>query len=162
MGQSTQHHRFRFASAIVLVSVRGAAAPRTGAGEVHCQCFACVSQCAVAQISCRLAGASCWISRRLRLGLALAMHCSCGARLLQPPASLLHNAAFWKVPSSRSAKASLCAQHRFAPVQVSKIGVMQSGLRWKRSPRSRRSPVAYAPYAPPTARPGGYGNRGIS
>ena len=33
----------------------------------------------------RLAGASCWISLRLRLGLALAMHCSCGARLLQPP-----------------------------------------------------------------------------
>ena len=70
MGQSTQHHRFRFASAVVSVSVRGAAAPRTGAGELHRQCFASVGQCAVAQIWPRLACASCWISRRLRLGLA--------------------------------------------------------------------------------------------
>ena len=70
MGQSTQHHRFRFASAVVSVSARGAAAPRTGAGELHRQCFASVGQCAGAQIWPRLAGASCWISRRLRLGLA--------------------------------------------------------------------------------------------
>ena len=69
MGQSTQHHRFRFASAVVSVSARGAAAPRTGAGELHRQCFASVGQCAGAQIWPRLAGASCWISRRLRLGL---------------------------------------------------------------------------------------------
>ena len=69
MGQSTQHHRFRFASAVVSVSVRGAAAPRTGAGELHRQCFASVGQCAVAQIWPRLACASCWISHRLRLGL---------------------------------------------------------------------------------------------
>ena len=69
MGQSTQHHRFRFASAVVSVSARGAAAPRTGAGEVHRQCFANVGQCAVAQIWPRLACASCWISHRLRLGL---------------------------------------------------------------------------------------------
>ena len=51
------------------VSARGAAAPRTGAGEVHRQCFASVGQCAVAQIWPRLACASCWISHRLRLGL---------------------------------------------------------------------------------------------
>lgn len=70
MGQSTQHNRFRFACAVVSVSVRGAGAPRTGAGEVHRQCFASVGQCAGAQIWPRLAGASCWISRRLRLGLA--------------------------------------------------------------------------------------------
>ncbi len=70
MGQSTQHHRFRFACAVVSVSARGAAAPRTGAGEVHRQCFASVGQCAGAQIWPRLACASCWISRRLRLGLA--------------------------------------------------------------------------------------------
>ena len=69
MGQTTQHHRFRFASAGVSVSARGAAAPRTDAGELHRQCFASVGQCAVAQIWPRLAGASCWISRRLRLGL---------------------------------------------------------------------------------------------
>jgi hypothetical protein len=30
---------------------------------------------------------------------------------------------------------------------------MQSGLRWGRSPSRRRSPVACAPYAPPSARP---------
>lgn len=70
MGQSTQHHRFRFASAVVSVSAHGAAAPRTGAGELHRQCFASVGQCAGAQIWPRLAGASCWISRRLRLGRA--------------------------------------------------------------------------------------------
>ena len=70
MGQSTQHHRFRFASAVVSVSVRGAAAPRTGAGKVHHQCFAGVGQCAGAQIWPRLACASCWISLRLRRGLA--------------------------------------------------------------------------------------------
>ena len=51
------------------VSARGAAAPRTGAREVHRQCFASVGQCAGAQIWPRLACASCWISRRLRLGL---------------------------------------------------------------------------------------------
>lgn len=45
MSQSTQHHRFRFASAVVSVSARGAAAPRTGAGELHRQCFASVGQC---------------------------------------------------------------------------------------------------------------------
>ena len=54
---------------VVSVSARGAAAPRTGAREVHRQCFASVGQCAVAQIWCRLACASCWISHRLRLGL---------------------------------------------------------------------------------------------
>ena len=51
-------------------SARGAAAPRTGAGQLHRQCFASVGQCAVAQSWPRLACASCWISRRLRLGLA--------------------------------------------------------------------------------------------
>jgi hypothetical protein len=83
VGQSTQHHRFRFASAVVSVSARGAAAPRTGAGELHRQCFAKVGQYAVAQIWCRLAGASCWISRRLRLGLAPGMRGSCGTRPLR-------------------------------------------------------------------------------
>ena len=68
--QAAQHHRFRFACAVVPVSVRGAGAPRTGAEELHRQCFASVGQCAGAQIWPRLAYASCWISRRLRLGLA--------------------------------------------------------------------------------------------
>lgn len=40
---------------------------------------------------------------------------SCGTRPLQPPASLLHNAALPSVPASRCAKASLGAGHRFAP-----------------------------------------------
>lgn len=81
---------------------------------------------------------------------------SCGAPLLRPPASLLHNAAFWKVLASRSAKAPLCVAHRFAPSRVSKTGVMQSGLRWSRSHSRRRFPVASAPYAPPAVRPCGY------
>ena len=66
----TQHHRFRFACAVVSVSARGAAAPRTDARELHRQCFASIGQCAGAQIWTRLACASCWISLRLRLGLA--------------------------------------------------------------------------------------------
>lgn len=41
---------FVLPSAVVSVSARGAAAPRTGAGELHRQCFAIVGQCAVAQI----------------------------------------------------------------------------------------------------------------
>ena len=94
VGQSTQHHRFRFACAVVPPSARGAAAPRTGAWELHRQCLASVGQCAGAQIWTRLAGASCWKSRRLRLGLAPGMRGSCGTRPLRPPASLLHKAAF--------------------------------------------------------------------
>ena len=80
---------------------------------------------------------------------------SCGARPLRPPASLLHNAAFWKVLASRSAKAPLGVAHRFAPLRVSKTGVMQSGLRWSRSHCRRRFPVVGTPYAPPPARPCG-------
>ncbi len=72
---------------------------------------------------------------------------------LRPPASLLHKAAFWKVLASRCAKAPLGVAHRFAPWRVSKIGLMQSGLRWCRRVSRRRSPVAGAPYAPPTGRP---------
>ncbi|MCW2313615.1 hypothetical protein M2244_003368 [Rhodoferax antarcticus] len=79
----------------------------------------------------------------------------CSVRPLRPPASLLHNAAFCKVQGSRSAKAPLGAPYRFAPFRVCKTGVMQSGLRWRRSPSRRRFPVAGAPYAPPSARPCG-------
>lgn len=52
-----------------MVSAHGSASPCAGAGEVHCQCFAGVDQCAVAQRWCRLAYASFWISRCLRPGL---------------------------------------------------------------------------------------------
>ena len=53
-----------------------------------------------------------------------------GAALpLRPHAALLHKAAFWKVAGSRCAKAALGASHRCAPSRVSKIGLMQSGLR---------------------------------
>ena len=155
MGQSTQHHRFRFASAVVSVSARGASAPRTGAGEVHRQCFASVGQCAGAQIWPRLACASCWISHRLRLGLAPGMRGSCGARPLRPPASLLHNAALPSVPASCCAKAPLGAGHRFAPYRVKATGVMQSRLRWSRSHSRRRFPVVGTPYATPSVRPCG-------
>ena len=65
----------------------------------------------------------------------------------------LHKAAFWKVLASRCAKAPLGVAHRFAPSRVSKIGLMQSGLRWGWSHSRRRFPVVGTPYAPPTARP---------
>lgn len=80
---------------------------------------------------------------------------SCGTRPLRPPASLLHNAPLPSVPASRCAKAPLGAGHRFAPCWVKATGVMQSGLRWSRSHSRRRFPVAFAPYAPPPARPCG-------
>ena len=79
----------------------------------------------------------------------------CSVRPVRPPASLLHNAAFCKVQGSRCAKAPLGAPHRFAPIQVYKTGVMQSGLRWSRSHSRQRFPVPGAPYAPPSARPCG-------
>ena len=126
-----------------------------GRPQVQTKCFASVGQCAGAQIWSRLACASCWISRRLRLGLAPGMRGSCGARPLRPPASLLHNAALPSVPASRCAKAPLGAGHRFAPCRVKATGVMQSGLRWSRSHSRRRSPVVGTPYAPPSARPCG-------
>ena len=63
-------------------------------------------------------------------------------RTLRPHASLLHKAAFQKVRGSRCAEAPLGAPHRCAPSRVSKTGLMQSGLRWRRSHSRRRSPVA--------------------
>jgi hypothetical protein len=83
------------------------------------------------------------------------VRCSCGARPLRPPASLLHNAALPSVPASRCAKAPLGAGHRSAPCRVKATGVMQSGLRWSRSHSRRRFPVVGTPYAPPSARPCG-------
>ena len=87
--------------------------------------------------------------------LSLGMRGSCGTRPLRPPASLLNNAALPSVPASRCAKAPLGAGHRFAPCRVKATGVMQSGLRWRRSHSRRRSPVVGTPYAQPSARPCG-------
>jgi hypothetical protein len=79
----------------------------------------------------------------------------CSVRPLRPPASLLHNAALPSVSASRCAKAPLGAGHRLRALRVKATGVMQSGLRWSRSHSRRRSPFAFAPYAPPSARPCG-------
>ena len=79
----------------------------------------------------------------------------CSVRPLRPPASLLHNAALPSVPASRCAKAPLGAGHRLRALRVKATGVMQSGLRWRRSHSRRRFPVAGAPYTPPSARPCG-------
>ena len=57
----------------------------------------------------------------------------------------LHNAAFWKVQGSHSAKASLGALHRCAPSRVSKTGVMQNCLRWS-GRQSSALPGRFAPY----------------
>ena len=56
---------------------------------------------------------------------------------------------FCEVAASRCAKAPLGVAHRFAPSRVYKTGITLSGLRWVRSHSRRRSPVAFAPYAPP-------------
>ena len=150
MGQSTQHHRFRFACAVVSVSVRGAAAPRTGARELHRQCFARVGQCAGAQIWPRLAGASCWISHRLRLGLEPGMRGSCGVRPLRQSYITPHCPQC--PPVSR--KLLLCPAPLRA-LRVKATGFMQNCLRWGRSHSRRRSPVVGTPYAPPSAHPCG-------
>ena len=41
---SAAHHRFRFASRVASVSVRGSASPRTSAEELHRHCFTRVNQ----------------------------------------------------------------------------------------------------------------------
>ena len=132
LDQPDRHHRFTLIGVFVeLFSTHGSASPCARAGEVHSQCFTSVTQCAGAQIWCRLANASRWISRRLRLGLEnLGFSGLCSARPLRPPAALLHNAAFCEVVTSHCAKASFCVAYRFAPSRVHKTGVMQSGLRW--------------------------------
>ena len=80
---ASAHHHLRFAGIVASVSAHSSASLCARAGELHRQCFASVGQCAVAQIWCRLARASCWISRRLRLGLAPSMRGSCGTRPLR-------------------------------------------------------------------------------
>ena len=87
--------------------------------------------------------------------LSRGVRCLCSVRPLRPPASLLHNAALPSVPASRCAKSPLDAGHRFAPSRVKATGVMQSGLRWRRSHSRRCFPFAFAPSAPPSARPCG-------
>ena len=115
MGQSTQHHRFRFASAVVSVSARGAGAPRTSAGEVHRQCFASVGQCAGAQIWPRLAGASCWISHRLRLGLAAVLFVAVVAR-----ARYGHPLRFYITPHCPQCPPVAALKLRLVPVTASR------------------------------------------
>jgi hypothetical protein len=81
---------------------------------------------------------------------------SCGARPLRPPASLLHNAAFYKVVASRCARAALGFVHRCAPSRVYKTHPMQSTCAGRGHVSRWRSSVASAPYAPPPGRPGGW------
>jgi hypothetical protein len=87
--------------------------------------------------------------------LSRGVRCVCSVRPLRPPASLLHNAALPSVAASRCAKAPLGAGHRLRALRVKATGVLQSGLRWRRSHSRRRFPVAGAPYTPPSARPCG-------
>jgi hypothetical protein len=76
----------------------------------------------------------------------------CSVRPRWPPASLLHNAALPSVFASHCAKAPFGVAHRLRALRVKATGVMQSGLRWRRSHSRRRSPFAFAPYTPPSAR----------
>ena len=143
MGQSAQHHRFRFACAVVSVSARGAAAPRTGPGEVHRQCSASVGQCAVAQIWCRLACASCWISRRLRLGLdalvcvAVVAHTRYG-----------HPLRFYITPHFVKCAPVAALKLRLVPVTASRPSG-EGNRRYAKWP-------SLESVAPPSARPCGY------
>ena len=124
-------------------------------------CFAGVSQSAAAlgvglgSLAHRAGSAvACGSAWQTVVFVAPVVHSRCGHPLHGP--SGLHKAAFQKVPGSRCAKASLGAPHRCAPSRVSKTGLMQSGLHWVRSHSRLRSPVAGAPYAPPSARPRGW------
>ena len=79
----TAHHHLQIASRVASVSAHSSAALCARAAELHRQCSASIGQCAGAQIWPRLASASCWISRRLRLGPAPGMRGSCGTRPLR-------------------------------------------------------------------------------
>lgn len=149
---SAAHRRLRFASIVASACARGAVAPRTGAGELHHQCFANISQCAGAQSWCRLAGASCWISLRLRLGLAP----WCSWHLWRTPATAkLHNAALPSVSASQSQAPFVAATASRPAGEGNRRYAKLPSL--ERSHGRRRSPVAAAPYAPPAVRPWGRG-----
>ncbi len=99
--QPTQHHRFLFASVVVLVSARGSASPRADAGEIHRQCFASVSQCAGAQIL---------VSARLRIVLEQSSPaCTCDA----PP--LRHPLRFYITPPFGKCVAVIALKLHFVP-----------------------------------------------
>ena len=89
----------------------------------------------------------CSLSQWARRSTAMAMHHQAVAQL-RPAARAC-------VAASRCAKAPLGASHRLRALRVKATGVMQSGLRWRRSHSRLRAPFAFAPYAPPSARPCG-------
>ena len=122
---ATAHHRLRFASRVASVSAHSGASLCARAGELHRQCFASVIQCAGAQIWHRLACASCWISRRLRLGLAPGMRGSCGTRPLRQSYITPHCSQC--PPVSRKL---LLWQPPLRALWVKATGVMQNCLRW--------------------------------
>ena len=98
VSQSTQHHRFRFASAVVSVSARGAGAPRTGAGRY----IASASQVLVSALERRYGLGS----LAHRAGSAIACGSAwtlCSWQLWHSPATAkLHNAALLSVSASQS------------------------------------------------------------
>lgn len=135
------HHHLRFASMVASVSAHSSASLCARAGEVHRQCFASIGQCAVAQIWPRLAAASCWISRRLRLGLAPGMRGSCGTRPLRQSYITPHCPQC--PPVSRKL---LLWQPPLRALRVKATGVMQNCLRWSGrtavgAPRSHSRPT---------------------
>jgi len=101
--QPDRHHRFLFASVVVLVSVNGWVQPLPSDEELHRQCFASVSQCA---------GAQTLVSARLRIVLEQSSPaCTCDTPPLRPHATLLHNAPIQNMQGSHSAKAPFGALH---------------------------------------------------
>ena len=97
-------------------------------------------RCSVASVSGQGGLPPCPGTTRLSRGV----HGSCGARPLRQSYITPHCPQCQPV----SRKLLLCpAPHR--ALRVKATGVMQNCLRWIRSHSRRRSPVAFAPYAPP-------------
>jgi hypothetical protein len=129
-----------------------------GPGRYHRQCCRKWVQCAAA-VWCGIACAG-------RAGSAV-----CGSAWVlcswqlwcSPAAAKLHNAALPSVVRQSAALGSAWWQPPLRALRVKATqAVMQNCLRWVRSHSRRRSPVAFAPYAPPLAPLWLLWHRGIS
>ncbi len=148
---ATQHHHLQFASRVESVSAHSSTSLCANAWEVHCQCFASVILCAGAQRWYRLACASCWVSRSLRLGLAARMfvavvaHARYGTHFVALRVYIGCYFVKWPPVSRRL----LLWQPPLRALAGLQNPPYAKCLRWVRSHSRRRSTVAFAPYAPP-------------
>jgi hypothetical protein len=147
VGQSTQHHRFPWLGALLSQSVCAARLrPAQAPGELHSQCFASVGQCAGAQRWSRLAGASCWISHRLRLGLAVVQfvaavaHARCGH-----PLRFYIRPHFGKCPPVTALKLRFVSPTASRPSGFPKQALCKVTFAGERSHNRQRFPVSACP-----------------